>query len=387
MKDLLNVVLFAFCRLIIFTPMRMIYPFLPALARGLQVNLGTVSLAVSASMITSAVAPFLAPVAERRGRKTGMLLGLVLFILGVLTLAVWPTVWAFFLSLFLVNLGDNVFTPAAQAFLGDRIPYNQRGASLAVLEVGWSLSFILCVPLMGLLIDRYGWQAPFVVLTAAGVLVTLLFAWWVPGDIRPAFDQSHLLSDLKKVITYPPALAGLLMGVAILTGNQVVSLVFGAWMEDSFSLQVAALGLASALIGFSELGGEGLAALVVDRLGKVRAVTIGLGMNILVAGGLRLLPHTLWGALIWLVLFYLSFEFAIVCSLPLMTEVLPQQRATTMATYLAAASIGIGLGAWLAPFFYNWGMWANGLACVVFDLGALLALSRVRVGKHSAFLT
>ena len=385
MKDRLNVALFAFCRLIIFTPMRMIYPFLPALARGLRVNLETISLAVSASMITSAIAPFLAPVAERRGRKTGMLLGLVLFILGVMALAVWPTLWAFFLSLFLINLGDNVFTAAAQAFLGDHIPYNQRGTALAVLEVGWSLSLIMCVPLAGLLIDRFSWQAPFVALTVAGVLVTLLFVWWVPGDIRPPVDQSHLLSDLKKVMTYPPALAGLLMGVAILTGNQVVSLVFGAWMEDSFGLQVAALGLASALIGFSELGGEGLAALAVDRLGKVRAVTIGLGVNIFVAGGLRLLPQSLWGALIWLVLFYLSFEFAIVCSLPLMTEVLPQQRATTMATYLAAASIGIGLGAWLAPFFYNWGMWANGLACVVFDLGALLALSRVRVGEHSAF--
>jgi predicted MFS family arabinose efflux permease len=68
-----------------------------------------------------------------------------------------------------------------------------------------------------------------------------------------------------------------------------------------------------------------------------------------------------------------------------MNEVLPEQRATTMAAYLAAGSIGIGLGAWLAPFFYHWGMWANGLACVVFDLGALLALSRVRIGENSAF--
>lgn len=46
--------------LIIFTPIRMIYPFLPVLAGGLKVNLETISLAVSASMITSAIAPFLA---------------------------------------------------------------------------------------------------------------------------------------------------------------------------------------------------------------------------------------------------------------------------------------------------------------------------------------
>jgi predicted MFS family arabinose efflux permease len=188
-----------------------------------------------------------------------------------------------------------------------------------VLEVGWSLSFILCVPLARLLIDRYGWQSPFVALTAAGVLVTLLFIGWVPRDIRPPVEQSHLLFDFKKVMTYPPALAGLLMGVGILTGNQVVGLAFGAWIEDSFGLQVAALGLASALIGFSELGGEGLAALAADRLGNNRAVTIGLALNIQAAGGLRLLLHTIWGALAWLVLFYLSYVFAVVCRLPLMT--------------------------------------------------------------------
>jgi hypothetical protein len=48
--------------------------------------------------------------------------------------------------------------------------------------------------------------------------------------------------------------------------------------------------------------------------------------------------------------------------------------------YLTAASIGVGLGAWLAPFFYYRSMWANGLACMVLKLGALLALGRVRVG-------
>jgi predicted MFS family arabinose efflux permease len=385
MKDNLHVILFSFCRLIIFTPMRMIYPFLPALARGMKVNLESISLVVSASMITSAIAPFMAPVAERRGRKTGMLLGLAFFILGALALAVRPTLWAFFLSLFLINLGDNVFTPAAQAFLGDRIPFDRRGASLAVLEIGWSLSFIICVPLAGLLIDRYGWQSPYVVLTLAGLLVTLLFLWWVPGDTRSAFAQGHLLSDLKRVLTYPPALAGLMVGVGIMAGNQVVSLVFGAWMEDSFGLQIAALGLASALIGFAELGGEGLSALLVDRLGKIHAVTTGLGANILLAGSLWLLPHSLWAVFAWLMLFYLSFEFAIVCTLPLMTEVLPQQRATTMATYLAAASVGIGIGAWLAPLFYTRGIWANGMVCVAFDLAALLVLSLVRLGKEAAY--
>ena len=51
--------------------------------------------------------------------------------------------------------------------------------------------------------------------------------------------------------------------------------IFGVWLEDSFDLQIAALGAASAVIGLSELGGEGLVAAFVDRLGKPRAIGLG----------------------------------------------------------------------------------------------------------------
>ena len=55
-------------------------------------------------------------------------------------------------------------------------------------------------------------------------------------------------------------------------GNELVNLIFGVWLEDSFGLQIAALAGASAVIGFSELGGESLAALLTDRIGKPRAL-------------------------------------------------------------------------------------------------------------------
>jgi predicted MFS family arabinose efflux permease len=373
-------ILLSACRLVIFTPMRMLSPFLPAFSRGMGVDLVTISLAVTASMGASAIGPFLAPIAERRGRRAGMLTGLFLFLGGVVLLIFWPSIQAFFLALFLINLGDNVFAPAAQAYLGDQTPYAQRGTALAILELGWSLSFILCVPLVGLLIARFGWQSPFTAIAGAGIFMALLFLRAVPKDSQPMLAVP-MLSDLKKVLKHAPAIAGLMMGLIMLVGYTVFTLVFGVWMEDSYGLKITALGLAAALMGVSELGGEGLAAWLSDRIGKERSVAIGLAANLLVAVSLRWLAFSVWGALLCLALFYFSYEFAVVSTLPLMSEILPALRVTTMAVYIAAASMGVAIGAWLAPLFYVHGIWANALACAALDLIALLALTRVKIAN------
>ena len=358
--------------------MRMLSPFLPVFSRGMGVDLTTISLAITASMGASAMGPFLAPIAERRGRRAGMLTGLLLFLFGAAALIFWPSIQAFFLALFLINLGDNVFAPAAQAYLGDQTPYAQRGTALAILELGWSLSFILCVPLVGLLIARFGWVSPFTAIAGAGIFMVLLFLRAVPKDVMPTLAVP-MLSDLKIVLKHTPAIAGLMMGMTMLVGYTIFNLVFGVWMEDSYGLKITALGLAAALMGFSELGGEGLAAWLSDRVGKERSVLIGLAANLLVAVSLHWLAFSLWSALFCLALFYISYEFAVVSTLPLMSEILPAQRATTMAVYIAAASLGVAIGAGLAPLFYAHGIWANALACAFLDLIAMLVLTRVKI--------
>ena len=291
------------CRLVIFTPVRMLSPFLPAFSRGMGVDLTTISLAVTASMGASAIGPFLAPIAERRGRKAGMLTGLLLFLGGVVLLVAWSTIQAFFFAIFLINLADNVFAPASQAYLADQTPYAQRGTALAILELGWSFSFILCVPLMGLLIARFGWQSPFTAIAGAGIFMILLFLRAVPKDGQPGLAVP-LLSDLKAVLTHLPAVAGLSMGMIMVGGYTVLTLVFGVWLEQAYGLKITALGLAAAVMGFSELGGEGLAAWLSDRVGKERSIFIGLAANLLAAISLLwLAAQSLWGALLGLAFF------------------------------------------------------------------------------------
>jgi MFS family permease len=145
------------------------------------------------------------------------------------------------------------------------------------------------------------------------------------------------------------------------------------------------LAVASAIIGLSELGGEGLVIGFVDRLGKHRAVTIGLIANGLAALALLWLGRSLTGAMAGLFLFYITFEFTIVSAMPLMTEVFPAARATFMSMFIASTALGRSFGSLAAPRLYDLGRSLEGwpslliivLGTITLNLGALLALRAI----------
>jgi predicted MFS family arabinose efflux permease len=176
-----------------------------------------------------------------------------------------------------------------------------------------------------------------------------------------------------------PAIAGISIALWASAANELVSLIFGVWLEDSFGLKIAALAGASAVIGVSELSGEGLVAFTTDRLGKPLALTIGLIGNALAALLLPFIGKTQTGALIGLFLFYITFEYIMVSHIPLMTELVPSARATILSLNVTGHSIGRALGAFLATIIYQrFGFLFVALLAVVFNIAGLLALKRMQ---------
>lgn len=376
-----QLIIFMFLRTILNTAHRMVYPFLPVFARGLGVDLTSMSLLMTARSLLGITSPLFAPMADRRGRKFGMLVGIVLFTFGVSLVAIRPSFWTLAMALMLAMLGKYMFDPAMQAYFGDRIPYHQRGTALAVTEVAWSMSFIVGVPVVGFLIDRFGWSAPFPFFTIFGLVI--FFVIW---RIVPAEDPHHKLANnsrdgYRAVFTSVPAMAGISIAMWASAGNEMVNIIFGVWLEDSFGLKILALAGASAVIGISELSGEGLVAFTTDRLGKPLALTIGLVGNALASILLPIIGQTQAGALVGLFLFYITFEYVMVSHIPLMTELVPSARATMLSMNVTGHAVGRALGALLAAFIYQqFGFPFVALITVIFNVAGLLALRRMQKG-------
>src|SRR5215216_1339758 len=182
MRIRFQLISFMFLRTILNTMHRMVYSFLAVFGRGLGVDLTTLSFVVTARSFVGMFAPIFGSISDHRGRKFGMLTGMILFTGGMAAVVIYPSFITFSIAILLAILGKYFFDPSMQAYFADRIPYERRGTALAVTEAAWSLAFIAGVPLVGFLIARYGWNAPFPFFAGLGVVMFAIVWWMVPGD-------------------------------------------------------------------------------------------------------------------------------------------------------------------------------------------------------------
>lgn len=368
------------------TAYRMVYPFLPVFARALGVDLATMSIALSARSASGALGPLLAPFTDRHGRRFGLTLGLGLFAAGAFLGAVGPGLPGFAAALVLMTVGKYVIDPAILAHLSDLVPYGRRGRALALTELSWSMAFIAGVPAAGFLIGRFGWRSPFLALAVLGLAGLVVIRTIRAGMPRAgAAGAAGHRQSFRSVFRSGAALAGIAAILAVSVSNELVNFVFGAWLEDSFGLKLAGLGAAAAAIGLAEFGGESLVAASIDRIGKMKALMTGLAANAVAAAVLPLAGRTAALALIGLAFFYLTFEYTVVSMLPVMSEILPQARATLLAFYAASFSVGRAAGSLASPRLYSLGFPAVALAAAGLNAVAFLFLVRLRrltAGRH-----
>jgi DHA1 family inner membrane transport protein len=173
-----------FARLLINTSRRFIYPFAPALSRGLDVPLTAFTSIIAVNQFTGFLSLISGPLADRWGYRSMMLLGLGVLGFGMLFGGLFPSYWPVFAALLLAGAAKSIYDPAILAFTGTRVPYERRGLAVGVLEMSWAGSALLGIPLMGLLMDQWGWQAPFFVIGGSSLVCMLLLARFIPKNGR-----------------------------------------------------------------------------------------------------------------------------------------------------------------------------------------------------------
>ncbi len=381
-KIKLEIALFTLIRTIINSGYRMVYPLLPLFAAGMGVSLADMSLAFSFRSFLSFFSPLLSSLADTRGRKQGMLMGVGLFVLGCALTAAGNNFIFFVIGLSISALGNVVFIPSMQSYIGDHIPFERRGMVLSITELSWSLGFILGVPLLGYLVNKGDWTTPFVVLTGLGILLIGAILKFIPQTPPQGRQEQSFLRHIGAGLHHLPVILGLGTGLFFTTANEVVNLVFGVWIKDSFGLDFSTMAVASVVIGTSELGAELISVLVLDKIGKKRAIILSLLLNILSAVFLPLVSQSFILTLVGLALFYISFEFALISMMTVMSEVFPSARATVMALFLSVISIGRMGGALAGGGLYAISFWAVCLSSVVLNGLAILLIQRIKLSPQ-----
>jgi predicted MFS family arabinose efflux permease len=363
-------------RLVLNTGIRMVYPFAPALSRGLGVEITAVYRLLTLRSLTGFLSPFFGPLSDRFGRKPVIVAAMLLCMVACLLVVGWPAYWPLGATLILISLAKVIYDPAVAAYLGDAVPFARRGRAIAATEVAWAGALLVGAPLVGWLIARQGWQSPFLwmALLAGGTAVWLAI---VLPPTQATNIRTTRLRDLPATMRQHPAIwAAAAYSILIMSASEIFFIVYGNWMEASFNLPLTSLGLAAGVIGGAEIVGEGAVGVFVDRFGKRFVVAAGLLCTLMYV----IIPSTsasLTTALISLFVLFLGFEMLVVGVIPLLTELVPGARATVMSAVVAAGSLGRASGTVVGPFLWErGGLAANAGAAALLTAAAVFIIAR-----------
>lgn len=369
--------LISLARLCLNTGLRMVYPFAPAIARQLNVPITAVYRLVTIRALAGFLSPLFGPLSERFGRKVIMFGAMLLFSAGCLLVWLWPSYWLLGAALIIISIAKVIYDPAMQAYVGEMVPYRQRGKALAVTELSWAGALLLGGPLLGVAIERQGWSASFFWLGLFGAITAVLLWRFLPRVHKTEPGRGANLVDYWHVVRHHPVIwAAMLYNMLNQAGNETIFIVYGDWMEISFGLSLLALGASAGVVGGAEIIGELFAGWSVDRFGKRPVIIVTGLLNALVCLLIPLTGGNLAAALIAYFALFLAFEISIVGGVPLMTEIVPSARSVVMSSTIAAGALGRALGSWLGPFLFSrFGFSSNGLVSAMITAVATLLLA------------
>jgi len=374
-----------FSKLLFNITRRLVYPFAPEFARGLNVDLSAITSVIAINQATSILGPLGASFADKYGYRLLMLFSLGLLTIGTFAVGLIPIYSVFVISLFITGLAKSIFDPSLQAFIGNFVPFEKRGKIIGITELAWAGSTLIGIPLSGVIIERFSWQTPFFIIAGFSLVCFFIILRIMPKDKKSHESKSQgttslMISNWKTIIKEKKVLGILSFAFFMCLGNDNLFVIYGAWLEKSYNLSLTAIGFGTVLIGLSEILGEGCTVFFSDRIGLKKSIIIGVSFC---AGAYFLLPVLdigLSSVLTGLFFVFFTFEFAIVTCMSLSTELVPELRASTMAAFFAIAGIGRVAGAFIGGI-----IWSNyGLLpiCLISGFCTLAALFSILIGFH-----
>lgn len=339
---------------------RVVFPFLPAIARGLDTSLSTVANLTALTSIVGLLAPLASALSARVGRRTVMLAALAATLAGAVVLGTAGSVAIAAVGFVLIGLGKPGFDVPMQAWFGDRVPFERRGRVLGATELTWAGGLLVSVPLSGWLIARTSWRSPFALVAVLIVVGLVAVVVLMPGD-RPAVRTRMARPPLTR-----PQVAVLVVIWLFSFAAGGLFVVYGAWLEADLGFDVTAIGLFTLVVVVSELAGEGAVTAFGDRVGLRRSVLGALLGSAVAYGLLGAVGGSLVGAVAVVVTWFVCYEVTIVSAIPLVTELGGAGRDRLMGLMVVVVSVARAGAALVVPAVFD----AGGIAAA----GALAAV-------------
>lgn len=278
--------LFSAVNLVIGTGAFVITGTLALLASDLGIGIAAAGQAMTTyALSTALLAPLLLLATGHWPRKRTLLLALALFAAGNVLCALADSLGALLLGRALMGVGA-VFTPIAAGIALALVEPARRGQALAFVFLGFSLSYVVGVPLGAWIGLTWGWQAPIWLVAGLVVLATAAVAWRVPPDIA---SPGASFAGVGGLLAQREVQLVLALTLLYFTAIFAAFSYIGPVLQALLPMSGERLSITLALFGLAGVAGTLIGGRLNDRFGSRRTLSVQLS---LLGAMMALLPLT-----------------------------------------------------------------------------------------------
>lgn len=258
-----------------------VVPAMPALGEIFDKAPGTVQLTIGAFAVTFAVGQlFFGPFSDRRGRRTALLIGAGLTLVGSVVAATADGFWPIIAGRAIQGLGAASGYVVSRAIVRDIYGADGAPKAMALLFALMAGSFMAAPVVGGALLDFASWRAGFVFASAAALiwLASTLFVMRETGTPSPAAQTQPTHKIYLGLFRHPGFLAFMLSHSVAYAG--LYCFVAGApyFFIDSLNISPSSYGVIAAIVMSGFLVGSTAARYAIPRWGMQRVIVASLAI-------------------------------------------------------------------------------------------------------------
>jgi predicted MFS family arabinose efflux permease len=371
------------------------------LIKSLHITPAQFGIVVSSYAFSAAISGILtAGFADRYDRKKILLFFYAGFVLGTLLCGLASTYPLLLAARIITGLFGGVIGAVGMAILADLFDLSQRGRAMGFTQLAFSASQVLGIPISLAIANRWGWNAPFLMIVGLAIVLGLLVLWLMkPVDQHLKLSQgTTALTHLWNTLKAPRYQIGFFT-MALLSIGAYMMMPFGSVFavnnllvspEDLFLIFMST-GIASVIV-------MPLIGRLSDKYDKLRIFAIGsLGSIAVVIFYTQLGPIPLWQIVVLNMIMFATIMSRIVPASALITA-LPAatDRGAFMSVTASLQQLAGGVGSVLAGMIVSQQTPESPLehfdtlgfvvsACVVITLFGIYRVDRIVTGMGRSY--
>ena len=299
-------------------------------------------------------------VSDRVGRLPVLYAGMALFLVGAIASALADNIEVMLIGRFVQGFGAAPAIVLSRAIVRDISSGKAAARLMSLMTMIFTVAPVIAPSIGALLVARWGWRAPFIMIVFLGVLITFGVYRYLDETHTPDAGQHpvrQLKSSFSEFFSHRQSIFGLLLIIMPPAGFMSMIALAAALVVEIYGFSITQFGLIFATAGLSILIGSAINRLLVTRLDSMQIIAIGValygisGVSLLVMAWLNSAPFVLlWGSMC---LFMASVAIVMPNATVIALDPLPKIAGVASSIIGTTQNIIGASGAFLGAAIYN----------------------------------